>query len=384
MRGVAHTGAILADLAGATAQPVIAVARPRLPPAAAVLPYLERIDDARWYSNFGPLLSEFETRLADRFGPGASVVTAVNATQGLTLALRAMDLPAGALCAVPAWTFVATAHAVCQAGLVPWFVDVDPETWMLDPDQVREALPRAPGPVGAVVPVAAFGRPLDLSAWTRFRDATGVAVLVDAAAAFDTATDAELPQVVSLHATKVVGVGEGGFLACRDEAFVSKVRQLTSYGFLGNRVSAFVATNAKLSEYTAAVGHAALDSWPLDRLRWLRAAQVLKMAFTGLPEVGFQPGWGTSWITSVCTVTLPQDTAAAVEAGLREHGVDTRRWWGEGCHRSPAFKDFPCDALGETDRLAASTIGLPFAIDLHAGEAERIAAATAAALGAVS
>ena len=87
----------------------VAVARPRLPTAEAITPYLQRIDEARWYSNFGPLLTEVEARLAGRFQAGAHVVTVSNATQALTLALQAMDLPPGGHVVLPAWTFVATA-----------------------------------------------------------------------------------------------------------------------------------------------------------------------------------------------------------------------------------------------------------------------------------
>src|SRR4051794_31264292 len=73
----------------------VPVARPRLPTAEAIAPYLQRIDEARWYSNFGPLLTEFEARLAGRFRPRTHVVTVTNATQALTLTLQAMNLPPG-------------------------------------------------------------------------------------------------------------------------------------------------------------------------------------------------------------------------------------------------------------------------------------------------
>jgi len=375
-----RTSAIRTPLAEAPAWQKVPVARPRLPAAETILPYLQRIDTARWYSNFGPLLMELETRLAHRFGDGAQVVTTVNATQALILALKAMDLPAGSLCATPSWTFVATAHAVRQAGLTPWFVDVDAETWMLDPAVVRERLAQAPGPVSAVIPVAAFGHMPDLAAWRAFQDETAVRVLIDAAAAFDGAVDASLPIVVSLHATKVVGLGEGGFLATRDPDLARRVRRLTSFGFDGSREALCVATNAKLSEYAAAVGLAALDGWPADRLRWFMTAQALRRAVAAVPQVRFQSGWGSRWTTSVCVVGLPDGTADMVEAVLRAEGVDTRRWWGEGCHVGPAFADCPHDRLLNTESLARSTIGLPFAIDLTTAQIERIAAALAQAL----
>ena len=145
--------ATITDVHAQPAEARIAVARPRLPAAGAILPYLQQMDEARWYSNFGPLLMAFEQRLADRFAGGAHVTSMVNATQGLTLALRAMGAARGDLCAVPSWTFVATAHAVAEAGLTPWFVDVDPDTWMLDPASLKGMLGQAPGRVAAAVPV---------------------------------------------------------------------------------------------------------------------------------------------------------------------------------------------------------------------------------------
>jgi dTDP-4-amino-4,6-dideoxygalactose transaminase len=69
-----------------------------------------------------------------------------------------------------------------------------------------------------------------------------------------------------------------------------------------------------------------------------------------------------------------------VEAVLQAEGVDTRRWWGEGCHIGPAFAECPRDRLVNTESLARSTIGLPFAIDLTAAQIERIATALAQAL----
>jgi dTDP-4-amino-4,6-dideoxygalactose transaminase len=360
----------------AAVQPTsVAVARPRLPMADDVLPYLRRIDEARWYSNFGPLLIELERRLADRFVRPTQVVTVANATQALTLALRAMDLPVGGDHVIlPSWTFVATAHAVVQAGLKPWFVDVDPETWMLDPAAVTALGPRLRDAC-AVIPVAPFGRMPDLAAWRAFRETSGLPVLLDAAAAFDTLSDAGLPAVVSLHATKVLGLGEGGFLATEDAELAARVREMTTFGFRGSRQSHTPATNAKISEYACAVGLAAMDGWPGDRLRWLRTAQMMRIALIGQPEVRFQPGWGADWVTSVCTVGLPPGAAAHVSQVLQAEGVHTRQWWDNGCHASPAFAGCRREPLPVTETLAASTLGLPFSIDMTDGEIARLGAA---------
>jgi dTDP-4-amino-4,6-dideoxygalactose transaminase len=362
------------------APPKIAVARPSMPTAGRLAPYLERMDEARWYSNFGPLLCEFEQRLAARFTQPAHVATAANGTLALTLALQALGAQPGGFCAMPAWTFVATAHAVVQAGLAPWFIDVDPATWMLDPALLEAELGKAPGRVAAALPVAAYGAMPDLAAWARFRADTGIPVLLDAAAAFDALNQAAIPAMVSLHATKTLGVGEGGFVASDDQALIAAIRERSTFGFRNSRESLFIATNAKLSEYAAAVGLAGLDAWPATRLRYRRAAQHLRIALAGRPEVVFQDGWGFDWISSVCVVRLPDGRAGEIEARLNAAGVETRRWWGGGCHASPAFADAPRADLAVTETLARSTLGLPFAADMTTEDIRQVAEALMSAL----
>lgn len=359
---------------------IVPAAKPRLPDADALLPYLRRIDESRHYSNFGPLLREFEARLSSRFEANAQVVTCVNATQALTLTLQSLDLPKSSLVAMPAYTFVATAHAVVAAGLTPWFLDVDSDDWMLRPETVRNALATAPGQVSAVVPVAAFGAMPDLEGWKSFRDDTGLAVLLDAAAAFDQAHDAGLPTIVSLHATKVIGIGEGGFLATRDTGLAARVRQLTTFGFQGSRIAEIAATNAKLGEHASAIGLAALDNWDADRLQYLRTARLMRAAMTFLPEVRFQPGWGVDWVTSICSVRLPDGSADAVEYALAALDIQTRRWWDQGCHANPAFVNCPRGDLSATRMLGGSVIGLPFAVDMDDRDISRVAAVLAVAV----
>src|SRR3954454_6333087 len=105
------------------------IMRPILPPAPALARYLNSIDASRIYSNFGPLAVSLEDRLANHYGLNeGTVATVANATLGLAIALAIQNPRPGTLCAMPAWTFIASAHAAVLAGLVPYFVDVDPKT----------------------------------------------------------------------------------------------------------------------------------------------------------------------------------------------------------------------------------------------------------------
>ncbi len=358
----------------------IPIMRPRLPSADRLAPYLKSIDASQLYSNFGPLAVSLEDRLAERYGLNqGAVATVANATLGLAIALAVQQPPPGTLCAMPAWTFVASAHAAVMAGLVPYFVDVDPETWALDASKLLDEIRRAPAPVGAIMPVMPFGLPLDIAAWEAVRSRTGLAVVIDAAAGFDSLVPSAVPSVVSLHATKVVGTGEGGFVISTDASIRRAVWMRANFGFEGSRQAQAAAFNAKLSEYQAAVGHAALDEWDQTRAEWSNAANAYRRALRGSNQVRLQQGFGETWISSTCLLSFVEPAADRIEQSLTDCGVETRRWWGAGAHAHPATASFPRTATPVTDALARSTLAVPFYRDISAAEISRVAAAVLAA-----
>jgi dTDP-4-amino-4,6-dideoxygalactose transaminase len=351
--------------------------RPRLPEAAALLPYLQEIDANTWYSNFGPLLQRFEARLAAHYGLGPDrVVSVANCTLGLTLALQSCDPAPGGLCALPSWTFAATAAAARQAGLVPWFLDVDPQSWQLTPAAVEAALASAPGPLAAVMPVAPFGAAVEPAAWDAFRADHALPVVLDAAAAFDRVTAANAPAVVSLHATKPLGIGEGGFVLCATAAQAEQIRRRSNFGFDRHHEAVWPGGNAKLSEYAAAVGLAALDAWPGVRRNFADAAERYRQALASSPR-GFEvsPSFAAPGVGSCCNIVLERPQAAAVVEGLQARGIEARRWWGGGCHAQPAYADCPRAPLPVTEDLARRVVALPYHAEMTAAEIAEVTAA---------
>jgi len=345
--------------------PNVPVMRPKLPTAERLLGYLRRIDRSRFYSNFGPLVCALEERLAAHYGlPSENVTMVANATQGLTLALAAQGAKPGTLCAMPAWTFVASAHAAVNAGLVPYFLDVDAETWALDPAAVAEEIARAPSPIGAAMPVAPFGRPLDGARWDALHASTGLPVVIDAAAGFDSLVPGPTPAVVSLHATKVLGTGEGGLVVSTDAALVRRVRMASNFGIDRDRQSVIAATNAKMSEYHAAVGHAALDEWSEARNEWMAVAGAYRKSVGASNLVRLQDGFGEAWVSSTCVLQIADGAARRVEQALAGAGIETRRWWGMGTHAQPSMAQFPRAPLPVTAALADTTLAMPFHRDL--------------------
>jgi dTDP-4-amino-4,6-dideoxygalactose transaminase len=361
---------------------MIPVMRPKMPAAHRLVPYLNSIDASRLYSNFGPLAVSLEDRLAEHYGLNqGTVATVANATLGLAIALAAQQPPPGTLCAIPAWTFVASAYAVVMAGLVPYFVDVDPATGTLDPDRLLGEISRAPAAIGAVMPVMPFGFPLDIAAWEAFRSRSGLAVVIDAAAAFDSLIPNAVPAVVSLHATKVLGTGEGGFVISTDASIRRAVRMRSNFGFAGSRQAQAAAFNAKLSEYHAAVGHAALDEWNIVRSEWLAASGAYRRSLRSVAAVELQPGFGESWVSSTCVVKVLKKAAEHVEGELSKNEITNRRWWGDDAHAHQATLNYPRVQLPATEALARATIGLPLYRDIGVGDIEYVCESLCAAVG---
>ena len=363
--------------------PQIALMRPRLPSAEKISTYLRTIDETRQYTNFGPLLRRFELRLAETMEvPEDRLVAVSSATSGLMLALSAVRKTKGAFCLMPSWTFAATPSAAAAAGLTPFFADVNEHTWALTPALAEAAMEKVPGTVAAVIPVAPFGAPIDANEWAEFARRTGVPVVIDAAAGFDSVQHGPVAVVLSLHATKPLGIGEGGLVITANGAEAALVRSLSNYGMPAG-IAGQPGFNAKLSEYAAAVGLAALDEWPQARANFAALTATYRDFIENIPEMSRSPGFGGGWVSSTCNVRLPC-TAAPVAANLKSKGVETRRWWGVGCHLHPAFAECPRADLSVTETLAERTLSLPFYRDLGDDNVGRVMAALAEALKAQS
>jgi dTDP-4-amino-4,6-dideoxygalactose transaminase len=281
---------------------------------------------------------------------------------------------------MPSWTFAATPHAARGAAMVPWFHDVERRTWALNPEAVLDTVKRITGPVGAVMVVSPFGAPIDIHAWQAFEDRTGIPVVVDAAAGFDTAQASPIPFVVSLHATKILGAGEGGFIATTDLQLRMRVRACCNFGFSGSRSAELPALNAKMSEYHAAVALANFQCWPAIRQQHIRIMGWYRKALSRLAGVSLQPAYGDGWASANTSIVLPPRSLTPVVRLLSEAGIETRAWWGHGCHVQPAFAGCPRGPLPVTEDLGPRVLGLPHFLDICQQDVDRVTTVLAASL----
>lgn len=356
----------------------IPVFKPILPPLGSIAPYIEQIDKNRYYSNLGPLTKSFEERMANHFGIAKDrLVTSTNGTLALTQILQALDAKPGSLCVMPSWTFVATPASAMAAGLIPYFIDVDEENWVISPDDVHALMKHEK--VGAVIVVAPFGGPIDLTSWQKLHEQTGIPVIIDAAAGFDGFSKVKhqasnaCPIMISLHATKVFGVGEGAVVLTSDAELARRIQMFGNYGFYNSREAMLPGTNAKLNEYMSAVGMAAMDNWKTTREKWQKISDIFERYVVSSPDLSLAPNFNKGWISSYGNVRFasPYD-APKIKDMLEECHINALSWWGKGCHRHRAYQDCPRSDLPRTDYLGSHVLGLPFWLGLEESDFEYI------------
>lgn len=342
---------------------------------------LERAHHLNRYSNFGELSDEFANGLLKAFGnPGEVCVTCNSATAGLSAALIASGVGSNVL--IPAFTFPATYGAVRAAGLVPLIMDVDPTTWAIAPERL-EAMIKSTG-AKAVILVAPFGITTDFSSHVAVCRQHGVTVIIDCAAGLGVkrmtpCDDDDIFEVFSLHATKPLGIGEGGAVFCSPN-MSTRIKSALNFGLSRSPEPSQIdwGFNGKLSELHAAVGLAQLERWERiisGRQRFAARYFDLLACYpaTAFPAAPAQASW------QVFPVLLP--TEACLEefaAALETVGLEARRYY------RPSLSLWRGASLAErcpvSEQLASCMIALPVRSISESTEAQPILARVKSAL----
>jgi dTDP-4-amino-4,6-dideoxygalactose transaminase len=255
-----------------------------------------------------------------------------------------------------------------RSGSQGQFVDVDMNQRAVFSEEAR-----------CVIDVLPFGEAPD---WTRHQSERRT-IVVDAAASFDACQSFDFPErhkvgvMVSLHATKSLPAGEGGVFFSSDPGWVSEFRRWSNFGMWGSRSSVIPGTNAKMSEFTAAVALASLDSWPSLRNDWIELRALAETAAADFPP-GYVPTNDGKLVSPYWNVMLPPAVSGIDLSGfLNSRGIHTRRWWEDGCAAMDAYRGIPANPLPTTSLFARGLIGLPFHLGLsrkdfaHIGSAIR-------------
>lgn len=369
-----------ADLAVHGAAPAFAqalhVGRPNLAPRALFEPLVDEIFQSRWLTNNGPLLQRLEQRLTQYLGV-RNCVAMCNGTIALEIAIRALDLTGEVI--VPSYTFIATAHALNWQGITPVFADIDRATHNLDPRAVASLItPLTSGIIG----VHLWGRPAPHADLAKIAEDHRLALLYDAAHAFGCSHRGHMIgglgrcEVFSFHATKVFNTFEGGAVTTDDDALAEKMRLMRNFGFAGYDNVVHPGTNGKMTEISAAMGLANLDSLADFIGQNRRSFECYASAIERIPGIRLlKPDAHTQ--SNYHYVVMEVESRATrdrlVEI-LHAENVIARKYFWPGCHRMQPYRDQATRSpLQNTEFVAERVLVLPNGPDVSADAVSMIA-----------
>ncbi|MGW1519051.1 DegT/DnrJ/EryC1/StrS family aminotransferase [Streptomyces sp. NPDC002287] len=324
----------------------------------------------------GPELEAFEEEFA-RYCEAGHCVGVGSGLAALELTLRALGVGEGDEVIVPGHTFVATWLAVSATGARPVPVEPEADSYLIDPARVEAAItPRT----RAVMPVHAYGHPVDLDALDAVTAPRGIAVVEDAAQAHGARhrgrrIGSRYAAAFSFYPGKNLGaLGDAGAVVTSDAALAERIRLLRNYGSRVKYRHEERGTNSRLDEIQAAalrVKLPRLDAWNARR-RAVAAAYTEGLA--GLPGVAV-PGV-RAWAEPVWhQYVIRAAGRERLRAALTDAGVEHLVHYPVAVHRSPAYAGTAHGPLPLSERLAAEVLSLPMGPQLTAKDVETVISA---------
>lgn len=350
------------------------VTRPSLPTIGEYVQLLRQIWASRILTNNGPFLARLETRLK-RYLHVDFVDVVANGTLALQLATRAAFERPGSVVTTP-FTFPATTTSLIWEGFSPRFVDIDPDTYNLNPDEVESVLdPRTVG----ILSVHVFGNIAGSDRLDAIARRRHVPLLFDGAHIFGVRLEDGSPfnrgdaTTLSFHATKGYHTFEGGAVVSRAAGYSKRIRLMRNFGIASEEDVELAGINAKMSEAHAAMGLLNLrylDDWiRLRRARYLLYVDLLR----AFPEVLFQKVDLTYHNFTYMPILLPSRRVRdRVYANLLRARVHPRKYF-YPLTSAPIFSRKYLDRkIPNAVRVADRVLTLPLYPDLPLSEVHRI------------
>ena len=364
---------------------------PQADPGAGYRAQRDEIDDAvfralrsGWYI-LGKEGEAFEQEFAAWLGT-ARAVGCANGTDALALILRGLGIGEGATVATVSHTAVATVAAIEMAGAVPLLLDIDPDTYTMDPDELAAVLEDPPPglpPIRAAIAVHLYGQPCDLGPMLAACERAGAALIEDCAQAHGATLNGRKlgtmgrAAAFSFYPTKNLGaLGDGGGLATDDVELAERIAAIRQYGWRERYISSLVGVNSRLDEVQAAILRARLPRLDAGNARRREIAAAYDAALAGGRYAPPVRRAGAEHVFHQYVLRVPDRDS--VQARLKEAGVGTGIHYPVPVHLQAAYLDrVPLGPAGckETERAAGEVLSLPIYPELTGEQVERVSAA---------
>ncbi|EAQ77501.1 DegT/DnrJ/EryC1/StrS family aminotransferase [Blastopirellula marina] len=322
-----------------------------------------------WISSSGAFVDRFEKEFSELCDT-KHALSCANGTVALHLAILGLGLRPGDEVIVPSMTYIATANAVRYCGAEPVFIDIDPNTWCMDPTQIEEAItPRTRG----IIAVHLLGHPADMDAINEIASIHGLWVVEDAAEAHFALYKGKpvgslgSAATFSFFGNKLFTCGEGGAVTVNSDQLSLRLKTLRGQGMDPRKRYYFpvIGYNYRLTNVACAMLCAQLERRSEIMSRRIEIFQRYNEGLAQIPGVRLQPiaSWATHspWMHAVLIDSTEYGrTRDEVISGLAAKGIDSRPFF-VPIHTLPPYQNSPVvrDLLPHTDFLGSSGLMLP-------------------------
>lgn len=316
----------------------------------------------------GPEVAAFETEFATFIGGGKAV--AVNSgTSALHLALLALGIGLGDEVLVPSFTFAASANSIRLTGATPIFVDIDPQTFCIDPNRIQDSITAR---TKAIMPVHLYGHPADMTAIRAIAAEHSLFVVEDAAQAHGARWGGEPVGLLgdaacfSFYPTKNMTSGEGGMILFQDSSHERIARLLRNQGMERRYENEVVGFNLRMTDIHAAIGRVQLRRLPNWNVARAQNAARLTERIEGPVTPIVLPN--ATHVFHQYTVKVPEKIRDQFVELVQQRGVGCGVYYPTPVHRLPSFglcerctteNGGRCDMLPVTDQIASECVSLP-------------------------
>lgn len=332
----------------------------------------------------GPEITQFEEDLIAYTG-AADAVGCSSGTDALVIAMMGEEIGAGHAVFIPAFTYNATANAVIMMGATPVFVDIEKETFNIDPQDLEKRIAevKSDGKLTpkAIVGVDLFGRPADYAALQAIADSESMVLMADAAQSFGGAFDGKMVGAAApitgtsfFPAKGLGGYGDGGAIFTTDKEKGELWRSLRFHGTDASRkLSVRVGMNGRLDTFQAAI---LIEKLKIYEDEWHTRQRAASIYLEGLEGVVGLPAadqrMRSSW--GLFSVLLNEGTdRAGLQAALKEDGIPSAVYYSHPLHVHPAFEAYaPAGGLPVCEICAEHILALPMHPYLSEAQAQFI------------
>lgn len=326
------------------------------------------------FVNEGPLTREFEEKIRALVGAKYAAAT-TSCTTGMFLALKALGIGHGDEVIVPDITFIATAHAVDQAGAKPILVDIDPVTLNIDPNALERAITNK---TRAIIPVHVTGRAADMGRIMRIAKKHRLAVVEDAAEALTSKYKGRYLGTIgdigcfSFSPNKIITTGQGGVLVTNSKKLYEELKRLKDQGRPvrgtgGDDIHFSIGYNCRITDLQAGLGLGQLQHLARRTKRLRQNYALYKKLLTGVGDIRIFPSAKGELPLWTDIETKYRDELAAY---LLSKNIDSRRYW-LPIHRQKAFRKSD-RGFKESTRMSKRSLWLPSAFTMTDGDVRRV------------